>query len=124
MLNFEASKPRVKGGPGPRGPPWIRTCWLDQRFHGTCIILSISVTEKEAPVFFLLKQTARLTSIPKWIALDKGHWWEIHGKLYIILQTRKKKATFAQMQLHSIESVVDPSTRLKVIWTKHHAGIL
>ena len=25
MLNFEASKPRVKGGPGPR-PPWIRTC--------------------------------------------------------------------------------------------------
>ena len=27
MLNFGASKPRVKGGPGPRGPPWIRT-WL------------------------------------------------------------------------------------------------
>ena len=27
MLNFGASKPRVKGGgPGPRGPPWIRTC--------------------------------------------------------------------------------------------------
>ena len=25
MLNFGASKPRVKGGPGPRGPPWIRT---------------------------------------------------------------------------------------------------
>ena len=27
MLNFGASKPRVKGGPGPRGPPWIQT-WL------------------------------------------------------------------------------------------------
>ena len=26
MLNFGASKPRVRGGPGPRGPPpWIRT---------------------------------------------------------------------------------------------------
>ena len=27
MLNFGASKPRVRGGLGPRGPPWIRT-WL------------------------------------------------------------------------------------------------
>ena len=27
MLNFGASKPRVRGGPGPQGPPWIRT-WL------------------------------------------------------------------------------------------------
>ena len=27
MLNFGASKPRVRGGPGPRGPPWIRTCF-------------------------------------------------------------------------------------------------
>ena len=27
MLNFGASKPRVKGGgPGPPGPPWIRAC--------------------------------------------------------------------------------------------------
>ena len=26
MLNFGASKPRVKGGQGPQGPPWIRTC--------------------------------------------------------------------------------------------------
>ena len=25
MLNFGASKPRVKGGPGP---PWIRACML------------------------------------------------------------------------------------------------
>ena len=24
MLNFGASKPRVKGEPGPPGPPWIR----------------------------------------------------------------------------------------------------
>ena len=30
MLNFGASKPRVKGGDGPPGPPWIRTCrWKD-----------------------------------------------------------------------------------------------
>ena len=28
MLNFGASKPRSGGGPGPRGPPWIRTCHL------------------------------------------------------------------------------------------------
>ena len=28
MLNFRASKPRVKGGPGPPGPPWIRTWFL------------------------------------------------------------------------------------------------
>ena len=29
MLNFGASKPRVKGGPGPPEPPWIRT-WIDR----------------------------------------------------------------------------------------------
>ena len=28
MLNFGASKPRVKGGArAPGAPPWIRTCW-------------------------------------------------------------------------------------------------
>ena len=33
MLNFGASKPRVKGGgPGPRGPPWIRACNEDWNF--------------------------------------------------------------------------------------------
>ena len=28
MLNFGASKPRIRGEPGPRGPPWIRT-WIN-----------------------------------------------------------------------------------------------
>ena len=32
MLNFGASKPRVRGGPGPRGPPWIRT-WYPPSTH-------------------------------------------------------------------------------------------
>ena len=26
MLSFRASKPRVKGGPGPQAPPRIRAC--------------------------------------------------------------------------------------------------
>ena len=32
MLNFGASKPRVRGGPSPRGPPWIRT-WVYPSMH-------------------------------------------------------------------------------------------
>ena len=38
MLNFVASKPRVKGG-GP-GPPWIRTC-ID--LHHAILIANSSV---------------------------------------------------------------------------------
>ena len=30
MFNFGASKPRVKGGAGPPGPPWIRACTDNQ----------------------------------------------------------------------------------------------
>ena len=35
MLNFGASKPRVRGGPGPRGPPWIRTWKVSGFCHKT-----------------------------------------------------------------------------------------
>ena len=35
MLNFGASKPRVKGGPDPRGPPGSAPV-LVYSLHGTC----------------------------------------------------------------------------------------
>ena len=41
MLNFGASKPRVRGGPGPRGPP------LDPR-----LLLQYWITSEESLNFF------------------------------------------------------------------------
>ena len=38
MLNFGASKPRVKGGPGPLGPPLIRACYINNNITCTLVI--------------------------------------------------------------------------------------
>ena len=58
MLNFGASKPRVKGGPGPRGPPWIRTC----------IILSF---EELTPVAFRISRELKLVAHSKQHGITK-----------------------------------------------------
>ena len=44
MLNFGASKPREKGGLGPRGPPWIRTWFY-------CLQMKLQESNVFTPVF-------------------------------------------------------------------------
>ena len=41
MLNFGASKPRVKGGPVPPGPPWIRTCIKETKVSSNVISVNM-----------------------------------------------------------------------------------
>ena len=49
MLNFGASKPRVRGGPSPWGPPWIRTCVK----NGTMTKLSHQIGSSLSDILFL-----------------------------------------------------------------------
>ena len=47
MLNFGASKPRVRGGLGPRGPPWIHTCSKGEGWYPTCLQVSRPTPKEE-----------------------------------------------------------------------------
>ena len=93
MLNFGASKPRVRGGPGPRCPPWIRTCTHTPSIHiYTCTLhyttsreFSIQnpilhVEDKELFEYYYYIQRAKRPSFQKRNSMHRrqGDLLEIH----------------------------------------------